>query len=220
MRSKESAHDYRYFPEPDLAPLRVGHEWLEEIRSTMPELPAAKRKRFVEEYGLREYDAQVLTLTRATADYFEAAARASGDPKTAANWVMGDLNGLLNAACKDVCDSPVSAANLGELVKLIASGALSTKLAKEVFTKMFATGETAQVIMQREGLQQISDTGALEKIVDGVLAANPKQVEQYRGGKTAVAGFLVGQVMKASRGQANPATVNEILSRKLASEQK
>ncbi|HCC56698.1 MAG TPA: Asp-tRNA(Asn)/Glu-tRNA(Gln) amidotransferase GatCAB subunit B [Solibacterales bacterium] len=220
MRSKESAHDYRYFPEPDLAPLRVGHEWLEEIRSTMPELPAAKRKRFVEEYGLREYDAQVLTLTRATADYFEAAARASGDPKTAANWVMGDLNGLLNAAGKDVCDSPVTAANLGELVKLIASGALSTKLAKEVFTKMFATGETAQVIMQREGLQQISDTGALEKIVDGVLAANPKQVEQYRGGKTAVAGFLVGQVMKASRGQANPATVNEILSRKLASEQK
>ena len=220
MRSKESAHDYRYFPEPDLAPLRVGPDWLGEIRSTMPELPAAKRKRFVDDYGLREYDAQVLTLTRATADYFEAAARASNDPKTAANWVMGDLNGLLNAAGKDVEDSPVSAANLGELVKLIASGALSTKLAKEVFAKMFSTGEAAPVIMQREGLQQISDSGALEKIVDDVLAANPKQVEQYRSGKTAVAGFLVGQVMKASRGQANPGTVNEILSRKLGSEQK
>ena len=220
MRSKESAHDYRYFPEPDLAPLRVGHDWLEAIRSTMPELPAAKRKRFVDEYGLREYDAQVLTLTRAMADYFEAAARASGDAKTAANWVMGDLTGLLNAAGKEISESPVSAAHLGELVKLIGSGALSTKLAKDVFAKMFATGETAPVIMQREGLQQISDTGALEKIVDEVLAANPKQVEQYRGGKTAVAGFLVGQVMKASRGQANPATVNEILSRKLAPEQK
>ena len=220
MRSKESAHDYRYFPEPDLAPLRVGTGWLAEISSTMPELPAAKRQRFVDDYGLREYDAQVLTLTRATADYFEAAAGASGDPKTTANWVMGDLNGLLNAAGKDIADSPVSAAHLGELVKLIASGALSTKLAKDVFAKMFETGEAAPVIMQREGLQQISDSSALEKMVDEVLAANPKQVEQYRSGKTAVAGFLVGQVMKASRGQANPGTVNEILGRKLGSEQK
>jgi aspartyl-tRNA(Asn)/glutamyl-tRNA(Gln) amidotransferase subunit B len=213
MRSKEEARDYRYFPEPDLVPLRIGDAWQAEIRATLPELPAAKRARFAEAYGLRESDAQVLTATRAMSDYFEKAAESSGDPKTAANWVMGDLLGALKG--DDIEASPVSAAHLGELIALMKSGEISGKLAKEIFPKMFATGESPSVIMDREGLRQISDTGALEKIVDEVLAASPKQVEQYKSGKTAVIGYLVGQVMKSSRGQANPATVTEILKGKL-----
>jgi aspartyl-tRNA(Asn)/glutamyl-tRNA(Gln) amidotransferase subunit B len=213
MRSKEHAHDYRYFPEPDLVPLRIGDEWLEEIRGGMPELPAAKRHRFVESYGLREYDAGVLTATRALSEYFEKAAAASGDPRTAANWVTGDLMGALEG--RDIAESPVSPEQLGELVALIAKGEISGKLAKEIFAKMMASGDSARAIMDREGLRQISDTGALSKIVDDVIAANPKQVEQYRSGKTTVLGFFVGQVMKATKGQANPATVNEILVARL-----
>jgi aspartyl-tRNA(Asn)/glutamyl-tRNA(Gln) amidotransferase subunit B len=215
MRSKEQAHDYRYFPEPDLVPLRISEKWLNAVKADMPELPGQKRQRFIDGYGLREYDAQVLTATRAIAEYYEEAAKVSGDPKTAANWVMGDLNGALNAAGKDIAESPISAQSMGELVALINKGELSGKLAKEIFPKMFESGEAPGVIMDREGLRQNSDTGALEKIVDDVLAANPKQVEQYRSGKTTVAGFLVGQVMKASRGQANPGIVNEILKKKL-----
>jgi aspartyl-tRNA(Asn)/glutamyl-tRNA(Gln) amidotransferase subunit B len=214
LRSKEEAHDYRYFPEPDLAPLRASEAWVAEVRATMPELPAAKRKRFVDEYGLRESDAQVLTATRAMSDYYEKVAEASGDPKTAANWVMGDLLGSLKGG--DIEASPVSAAQLGELVALIKKGEISGKLAKEIFPKMFSTGESAAVIMDREGLRQINDSGALEKIIDDVLAGNPKQVEQYRAGKTAVMGFLVGQVMKASRGQASPGAVNDLLKQKLS----
>jgi aspartyl-tRNA(Asn)/glutamyl-tRNA(Gln) amidotransferase subunit B len=215
MRSKEQAHDYRYFPEPDLVPLRISDAWLNRVKAAMPELPAQKRARFVEVYGLREYDAQVLTLTRDIAEYYEEAAKVSGDPKTAANWVMGDLTGALNTAGKQIADSPVSAKSLGELVALIAKGDLSGKLAKEIFPKMFESGDAPAVIMDREGLRQITDTGALGKIVDDVIAGNPKQVEQYRGGKTAVIGFLVGQVMKASRGQADPAAVNKLLKDKL-----
>jgi aspartyl-tRNA(Asn)/glutamyl-tRNA(Gln) amidotransferase subunit B len=216
MRSKEHAHDYRYFPEPDLVPLRIGDAWMSRIQESMPELPASKRARFVGPYGLREYDAQVLTQTRASAEYFERVASVSGDPRAAANWVMGDLNGALNAAAKDISESPVSADRLGELVKLISSGEISGKLAKEIFPKMFETGDRASAIMDRDGLRQISDTGALGKIIEEVIAANPKQVEQYKSGKAAVLGFLVGQVMKASRGQANPAAVNELLREKLA----
>jgi aspartyl-tRNA(Asn)/glutamyl-tRNA(Gln) amidotransferase subunit B len=215
MRSKEHAHDYRYFPEPDLVPLRIGEAWRSRVQASMPELPAAKRARFVGSYGLREYDAHVLTLTRAMSDYYEKAAEASGDPKTTANWVMGDLAGLLKSAGREISDSPISAERLGQLVKLIAGGELSGKLAKEIFPKMFETGDSAAAIMEREGLRQISDSGALEKIVEETLAANTKQVEQYKSGKTGVMGFLVGQVMKASRGQANPAAVNEILKKKL-----
>jgi aspartyl-tRNA(Asn)/glutamyl-tRNA(Gln) amidotransferase subunit B len=215
MRSKEHAHDYRYFPEPDLVPLQISEEWYGRVRASMPELPAAKRARFVDKYGLREYDAQVLTLTRAMSDYYETAAEASGDPKTTANWVMGDLAGSLKGAGKEIAESPISAAHLGELVKLIGSAELSGKLAKEIFPKMFATGDGPAAIMEREGLRQISDSGALEKIVDEILAGNPKQVEQYKSGKISVIGFLVGQVMKASRGQANPGAVNEILKKKL-----
>jgi aspartyl-tRNA(Asn)/glutamyl-tRNA(Gln) amidotransferase subunit B len=215
MRSKESAHDYRYFPEPDLLPVRVNERWLGEIRASMPELPPARRARFVEQYGLREYDAQVLTLTREMADYFETVATVGGDARIAANWVMGELAGVLKAEGKEISESPVSAENLGGLVKMIASGEISNKLAKEILPRMIATGDAPAVIIGREGLRQISDTGALDKIIGEVLAANPKQVEQYRGGKTAVIGFLVGQVMKASRGQANPQTVNELLRARL-----
>ena len=215
MRSKEQAHDYRYFPEPDLVPLRISEHWLHEVRAKLPELPADRRDRYVSTYGLREYDAQVLTLTRETGDYFEQAAKVSGDGRATANWVIGDLMGLLKAAGREITESPVSAQHLGELVALINKGELSGKLAKEILPKMFESGGAAAVIMEREGLKQISDTGELDKIVDEVLSANPKQVEQYKSGKTAVMGFLVGQVMKASRGQANPGAVNETLKRKL-----
>jgi aspartyl-tRNA(Asn)/glutamyl-tRNA(Gln) amidotransferase subunit B len=216
MRSKEDAHDYRYFPEPDLVPLRVGEHWLAAVRATMPELPAVKRKRFIEQYGLSECDADVLTQSRAIGEYYDEVVGATKDPKTSANWVMGDLAALLKTADKAIGDSPVSAKSLGELLGLIAGGELSGKLAKEVLEKMFESGDTAPVIMEREGLRQISDSGALGRIVDDVIAANPKQAEQYRGGKTAVIGFLVVQVMKVSRGQANPAAVNELLKAKLS----
>jgi aspartyl-tRNA(Asn)/glutamyl-tRNA(Gln) amidotransferase subunit B len=215
MRSKEHAHDYRYFPEPDLVPLRVSEEWRASLSARIPELPLAKRARFIAELGLREYDADVLTQTRAASEYFEKAASVSGDARTTANWVMGDLSAALKADDKDFSNSPVAPEKLGELIALIGKGELTGKLAKEVFPKMYQTGDSAPAIMEREGLKQISDSGALEKIVDEVLAANPKQVEQYKGGKPTVIGFLVGQVMKASRGQANPATVNELLKNKL-----
>ena len=215
MRSKEHAHDYRYFPEPDLVPLRVSEHWLHEVKSRLPELPADRRERFVQSYGLREYDAQILTQARNVGDYFERAAAVSGDGRSTANWAVGDLMGLLKAAGKEITESPVSAEYLGELVSLINKGELSGKLAKEILPKMFESGESASVIMEREGLKQISDTGELEKLVDEAIAANPKQVEQYKNGKTTLLGFLVGQVMKASRGQANPAAVNEALKRKL-----
>jgi aspartyl-tRNA(Asn)/glutamyl-tRNA(Gln) amidotransferase subunit B len=214
MRSKEHAHDYRYFPEPDLVPLRVSAAWLEQVRATVPELPAERRNRFIESYGLREYDAQVLTSTREISDYFEKAAKAAGDRRMAANWVTGDLLGALKG--RDITESPVSPEQLGELVAFIVKGEISGKMAKDIFAKMFETGESAATIIDREGLRQISDTGALEKIVDEVIAVSPKQVEQYKSGKTGVFGYFVGQVMKLSKGQANPAAVNELLKAKLS----
>ncbi|HVO98139.1 MAG TPA: Asp-tRNA(Asn)/Glu-tRNA(Gln) amidotransferase subunit GatB [Bryobacteraceae bacterium] len=215
MRSKESAHDYRYFPEPDLVPLRVSDAWMSRIRAHVPELPASRRQRFIEEYGLTEYNAGVLTATRSAGDYFEKVATISGDARAAANWVMGDLAALLKEKDKQIADSPVSAENLGGLIKMISEGKINGKIAKDILPKMLETGESAETIAKHEGLEQISDSGALEKLVDGVIAANPKQVEQYRGGKTTVIGFLVGQVMKASRGQADPAAVNALLKAKL-----
>jgi aspartyl-tRNA(Asn)/glutamyl-tRNA(Gln) amidotransferase subunit B len=215
MRSKENAHDYRYFPEPDLVPLKVSDEWLAKARKGMPELPASRRDRFVNEYGLREYDAQVLTAERATSEYFEEVVKASGDARAAANWVMGDLAALLKEAGKEIGESPVSAVNLGRLIKLIGEGKISGKIAKELLPKLAEKGEGPDAIIEREGLAQISDTGALEKIIDEVIANNPKQLEQYRGGKTTVIGFFVGQVMKASRGQADPSVVNTLLAEKL-----
>ncbi len=213
LRSKEHAHDYRYFPEPDLVPLRIGEEWMQRIVADMPELPSVKCARFIDSYGLSKYDADVLTANRAIAEYFEKVAEAAGDPKMAANWVSGDLLGALRG--REIGASPVSAPDLGELVKLIRSGEISGKLAKEIFAKMFETGDAARAIIDREGLKQISDTGALGKIADDIIAANPKQVEQYKSGKTTVLAFFVGQLMKATKGQANPAAVNEILREKL-----
>ena len=216
MRSKEAAHDYRYFPEPDLLPLHISHAWMAEIRSTMPELPPAKRVRFIQEYGLRPYDTEVLTQSRELSEFFEGVVKASGgEGRLAANWVTGDLAGALKADGKEIGESPLSAERLGELVKLIASGEISGKLAKDIFAKMWTSHDTAGAIMDRDGLRQISDSSAIEKILDDVIAANPKQVEQFKSGKTAVAGFLVGQVMKASRGQANPQMVQDLLKTKL-----
>jgi aspartyl-tRNA(Asn)/glutamyl-tRNA(Gln) amidotransferase subunit B len=209
MRSKEHAHDYRYFPEPDLVPLRVSDAWRERIRAEMPELPSDRRRRFVESFGLREYDAGVLTATRAVAEYFEKAAAISGDPVATANWVTGEL-----MAAPDAFDR-IGPESTGTLVRKIKSGEISGKMAKDIFAKMLETGDSPDAIIEREGLRQISDTGALEKIVAEVIAASPKQVEQYKSGKTAVLGYLVGQVMKASKGQANPAVVNELLRAKL-----
>jgi aspartyl-tRNA(Asn)/glutamyl-tRNA(Gln) amidotransferase subunit B len=216
MRSKEEAHDYRYFPEPDLAPLIIPDDWLDEIRSRTGELPAAKRRRYIEELGLKPYDAEVLTADRATAEFFETVASVAGNPKLAANWVMGDLAGLLKADNRTFADSPVSAQALGYLVALVARGELTGKLAKEVLPKMAATGDPASVIVEREGLKSISDTGALEKIIDDAIANNPKQVEQYRAGKTTLVQFFIGQVMKATKGQADPAVAKDIVERKLS----
>jgi aspartyl-tRNA(Asn)/glutamyl-tRNA(Gln) amidotransferase subunit B len=225
MRSKEHAHDYRYFPEPDLAPLRVSEAWLGSVRERMPELPQSRRKRFVESYGLREYDAQVLTATRSVSEYFEAvvsavAANTGGAPdadaaRAAANWVMGDLAALLKQEGKEIDQSPVTAQALGGLVALITKGKLTGKMAKEILPKMAASGESADTVVKREGLESINDEGALGKIIDEVIVANPKQVEQYHSGKQQVIGFLVGQAMKLSRGQADPATVNRMLKEKL-----
>jgi aspartyl-tRNA(Asn)/glutamyl-tRNA(Gln) amidotransferase subunit B len=209
MRSKEHAHDYRYFPEPDLVPLRVSEAWLERIRKAMPELPADKRRRFVADYGLREYDAQVLTATRAVSDYFEQAAAVAGDPRSTANWITGELMSMPDAFDK------ITPQATGALVRKINEGEISGKMAKDIFVKMYETGESPEAIIEREGLRQISDTGAIEKIIDEIIAANPKQLEQYKAGKTTVIGYFVGQVMKASKGQANPAAVNDLLKAKL-----
>ena len=213
MRSKEHAHDYRYFPEPDLAPLRVSAAWLEEIRATLPELPAEKRERFVQTYMIREVDAQQVTLTTAMGKYFEDAAAISNDGRSTVNWVLNDLVGALGG--REITESPVTPEGTGTLVRLINQGDISGKMAKDIFAKMFETGESPEVIIDREGLRQISDTGALEKIVDEVIAASPKQVDQYKSGKTGVIGYLVGQVMQLSKGQANPAAVNKLLKTKL-----
>jgi len=215
MRSKEQAHDYRYFPEPDLVPLRIGDAWLAEVRQAMPELPGARRNRFISQYGLRDYDAGVLTASRALAEYFEETASVAGDPRLAANWVMGDLTGLLKASGREIEDSPVAAKHLGELIGLLTKGELTGKLAKDVLARMFETGDAPGVIVEREGIRAMGDSGALEKMIDDVLAANPKQVEQYRAGKTTLIGFFVGQIMKASRGQADPAALNELLKSRL-----
>ncbi len=215
MRSKEQAHDYRYFPEPDLVPVRISDAWRERVLEAMPELPQDKRNRFVNEYGVREYDAQVLTLTRPMAAYFEEAATGAKDAKLVANWVMGELTAALKAEGKEIEDSPVPPEHIRELADLIAGGELSGKLAKEIFPKMWTERLAPGAVMERDGLKQITDTNALEIIIGEVIAGNPKQVEQYRSGKQGVMGFLVGQVMKASRGQANPQAVNELLKAKL-----
>jgi len=217
MRSKEDAQDYRYFPDPDLLPLVVSDELIERIKSEMPELPAARRERFVREYALPLYDAGVLTASRAAADYFEAMVKASGaDPKLCANWQMGELAAALNREERAIEDSRISPGDLGWIVKQVAGGQLTGKMAKRVFDVTWQGGEPPQSVVEKEGLRPISDAGAIEKLIDEVLAANARQVDDYRAGKEKAFNSLVGQVMKASKGKANPAQVNEILRRKLA----
>jgi aspartyl-tRNA(Asn)/glutamyl-tRNA(Gln) amidotransferase subunit B len=216
MRSKEQAHDYRYFPEPDLLPLVVDAKWQTEIRSTLPELPEARRKRMVADYGITEQDAQVLTITKALADQFEAAAKAAKSPKRVANLVQSELMGRLKAKGLEIEQSPISMKGVSSSADLVESGAISGKMLKDLYDLCFERMKDFSVVYEEEGRpQQSSDTSALEKIIDEIIAANPKQVEQYRGGKKTVAGFFVGQVMTASKGQANPKLVNELLAKKL-----
>jgi aspartyl-tRNA(Asn)/glutamyl-tRNA(Gln) amidotransferase subunit B len=222
MRSKEDAQDYRYFPDPDLPPLAISQEWIERVRAGMPELPGAMRERFVRDFGLPEYDAAVLTQSKAMAGYFEDVVNAAGreQAKPAANWLMGDVASTLNREGVDIADAPVNAAQLALLLQRIADGTISNKIAKEVFGAMWeaksASAQLADEIIESRGLKQISDSGALEKIVDEVLAANAKSVEEFRAGKEKAFNALIGQAMKASRGKANPAQLTELLKQKLA----
>ena len=216
MRSKEQAHDYRYFPEPDLLPLVVDKKWQAEITKTLPELPEARRARFVKEYGITEYDAQVLTVSKSLADQFETAAKAAKNPKRVANLVQGELMGRLKAKNIEVEHSPVSMNGVAASADLIESGAISGKMLKDLYDLCFERNQDFPEVYEAEGRpQQSSDTSALEKIIDEIVAANPAQLEQYRAGKKTMLGFFVGQVMKASKGQANPQLVNELLTKKL-----
>jgi len=213
MRTKEEAHDYRYFPDPDLLPLELEDDFIESIRAGLPELPDAKQARFIEQYGLSAYDAEVLVAEKASADYFETATRGR-DPKLVANWVITELFGALNRAGRDIALSPVTPERLGKLVDLIQDGTISGRIAKDVFSDMLESGDDPADIVEKKGLKQISDTGELEKIVDELIAANPGQVESYKRNPKAL-GWFIGQVMKATSGQANPQLVNEVLKSKL-----
>jgi aspartyl-tRNA(Asn)/glutamyl-tRNA(Gln) amidotransferase subunit B len=215
MRSKEEAHDYRYFPEPDLPPLIVDTTRVQTIRERMPELPDARRQRFVTEYALPQYDAAHLTQNRALADYFEAAIRAGAQPKLASNWIMGELARKLKGTAIDISGIPLPAERLASLLVLVERGRISGSMAKDVFEKMFTSGRTAEDIVKAEGLAQIDDESAIVALIEGVLTANADAALQYRAGKTATFGFLVGQVMKAAAGKANPKRVNELLKRAL-----
>ena len=217
MRSKEEANDYRYFPDPDLLPVVIEDTLIDELRADLPELPDAKRVRFVTAYELSEYDAGVLTANLGTADYYEEAVRSAtvAAPKLVSNWVQGELAAALNQDGLDIAESKVAAAELGRLTDRIEDGTLSGKLAKEVFEALWHSGSSVDDVIEQRGLKQISDSGAIEKLVDAVLVQNPAQVEQFRGGNDKVIGFFVGQVMKASSGKANPQQVNEILRNKL-----
>nr|WP_314898695.1 Asp-tRNA(Asn)/Glu-tRNA(Gln) amidotransferase subunit GatB [uncultured Deefgea sp.] len=219
MRSKEDAHDYRYFPDPDLPPLVISEEWIERVRSELPELPVAMQARFIEQYGISAYDARMLTTSKILAAYFEATVAAGADAKLAANWIMGDISATLNREEKTIADCPVSAQALGALIGRIMDNTINNKTAKDVLKKMWESGATdktsADVIIERDGLKQESDTGAIEAIVDTVLAANPKAIEEYRSGKEKALNALVGQVMKGSGGKANPAMALELLKKKV-----
>lgn len=218
MRSKEEAHDYRYFPEPDLPPLVVGKDWVEDVRRSLPELPREKRERLAREYGIPDYDASVLTLTREIADYFEEAARSSGNAKAASNWVMTEVLRKLKET--GATTPTVTPASLGELVRMVDGGVISGTAAKEVFESMWSTRESPQAIVEREGLGQVSDEGPIQKAIDDVLESSPGQVETYLKGKTQTLGWFVGQVMKKSKGKANPQVVNALLQKSLEARRK
>ncbi len=215
MRSKEDAHDYRYFPDPDLLPLVLDPKMVERIKAELPELPDEKKARFIKDYGLTPYDAGVLVGEQASAAFFEAVAKGR-DPKLATNWVTGDYFGYLNKSNLEIADAPVDAAKLGGLIDLIADGTLSGRLAKEVFEHMWASGKPAAVIVEEKGLKQVTDTGAIEQAIDAVMAEQADKVAEYRSGKDKLFGYFVGQVMKRTQGKANPAALNELLKKKLA----
>ena len=214
MRSKEEANDYRYFPDPDLLPLDFSQEWVDEIKKTLPELPDEKKHRFIDKFGLSAYDAGVLIAERARADYYETVAKGH-DPKLAANWVINELLGILNKNDKTILDSPLSAEQLGGLIALISDETISGKIAKDVFAEMYSSGKDASVIVEEKGLKQVTDSGAIETLIDEVIAENPNNVTKYKSGKDKLFGFFVGQVMKKSQGKANPAVVNRLLKEKL-----
>ena len=216
MRSKEHAHDYRYFPDPDLLPLVLDRSWIEEVRANLPELPDAKKARFVADYKLTPYDASVLVAEKENAEFFEVVARGRKDPKLAANWVIVELFGALNRLGRDIASSPVSATQLAGLLDLIENDTISGRIAKDVFGFMVETGKDAAAIVEERGLRQVTDTGAIEGAIDKVISENAAKAAEYRGGKQALFGWFVGQVMKSTGGKANPAAVNELLRKKLA----
>jgi aspartyl-tRNA(Asn)/glutamyl-tRNA(Gln) amidotransferase subunit B len=215
MRGKEEAHDYRYFPDPDLLPLVIDEGWIDEVRVTLPELPDDKMARFIEAYGLPSYDSQVLTSSRALADYFEACVKHFPEPKTVSNWVMGSILATLKAENKTIENSPVSPERLAELLKLIDSGVISGKIAKTVFDDMVSSGKAPETIVREKGLVQVTDADAISEVVNRVLSEHEKEVADYKAGKTKLLGFFVGQVMKATKGKANPKMVNELLKKEL-----
>ena len=216
MRGKEEAHDYRYFPDPDLVPIVTNEAWIEEIKNSLPELPLEKRERFIRDYQIPLYDAGVLSSSRALADYFEEVAMHSGKPKIASNWVMGDVLRFLNEDKKDIKDCPIFPRSLADMINLIEDGTISGKMAKDIVVEMYRTGKQPQTIIEEKGMVQITDEDALAKTIADILAANPAQLEQYRGGKEKLFGFFVGQVMKATQGKANPQLINELLKKMLA----
>ncbi len=217
MRGKEEAHDYRYFPDPDLVPIAVDTEWVEAVRKTLPELPDSKRERFVSEYGIPAYDAQVLTASKSLANYFEEASRLFPNPKSVSNWIMSELIRELKRDEREIEACPVTPAHLAELLQLIDTGVVSGKIAKSVFEEMYRSGKAPKVIVEEKGLVQVKDEGAIDALIDAVLAENPKETEDYRAGKEKLFGFFVGQVMKKSKGKANPQMVNDALRKKLKS---
>jgi aspartyl-tRNA(Asn)/glutamyl-tRNA(Gln) amidotransferase subunit B len=215
MRGKEEAHDYRYFPDPDLVPLQMDEAWIREVKKSLPELPDEKQERFIKEYDLPPYDAEVLTASRELADYFEACNQSARSPKAVSNWIMGDLLRELKDDEQGISACPVKPEMLAEMIQMMEKGTISGKIAKTVFAEMYKTGNPPEQIVKEKNLVQVSDEGAIIKIIDQVLADHPAQVEEYRSGKEKVFGFLVGQVMKASRGKANPSAVNKVLKQKL-----
>jgi aspartyl-tRNA(Asn)/glutamyl-tRNA(Gln) amidotransferase subunit B len=216
MRSKEEAHDYRYFPDPDLVPVMVDEAWIVKIRKELPELPLVKRERFVKEYQIPVYDAGVLTAERALAEYYEEVVRLCGKPKQASNWVMGDVLRFLNEEKRNIRQCPITAKSLAAMIKLIEEGAISGKMAKDVIEEMYKSGKPPQDIIKEKGLVQITDEGELIKTITAIIETNPNQLKDFRGGKEKLFGFFVGQVMKATQGKANPQLVNDLLKKMLA----
>jgi aspartyl-tRNA(Asn)/glutamyl-tRNA(Gln) amidotransferase subunit B len=216
MRSKEEAHDYRYFPDPDLPPVSVGQEWVDEIKSKLPELPDEKRQRFIRQYGLPEYDADLLTSEKAVADWFEKAVQAGGQPKAVSNWMMGELMRMLNEENKSIDEILLKPLQMAGMLSLIEDGTISGKIAKTIFDEMYRTGKNADAIVREKGLVQISYTGEIEKAVDEILAKHPGEVERFKSGDEKLIGFFVGQVMKATKGKANPKVLNDLLRQKLS----